>query len=503
MGISIFNAEIQSIKTKTKKWRLLNKAAKNQMENSNLIVILRTFSAAETRKFRKWLLSPAHNQREDIVQLYDYLVSNNHLEHDKFLRKERLFSKVFPEQPFDGAYLRQVVFFLMKALEEFLTYEESRQDEVRRRLDLARVYRQRQLDKLYQKTIRQAEEMQAEALHKNAYFLRNEYLLQREQYAFLSEKQKQRAMPLNLTEMSEALDRSFVADKLRQACLMLAHQTVYKVEYDMRLLEEVLQYAEQKQWLDEPAIGMYYYVYKSATDRENSQHFEQLKARILEHGHLFPHSEARDIYLMAINYCIARMNAGAEVYIREAFELYRRGFEQRILIENETISRWTFLNAVINALSLAEFEWAESFIENYQNYLEDVHKENFVHFSRALVYYEKRDYSKAMLLLNTADYNDILINLRSKALLMKMFYEQDMYDSLESLLEATRTYMTRKKVMGYHKAFFSNLLQLTRKLLRLNPYDVEQKAKLREEILQANPLTPKERNWLLEQLSRK
>lgn len=473
------------------------------MENSNLIVILRTFSAAEGRKFKKWLLSPVHNQREDIVQLYDYLMSGEHLHQEKHLSKERIFSKLFPRETFDDARIRQTTHFLLKCVEDFLTYEETQADEVRRRLDLARVYRQRQLDKLYQKTVRQAEELQYGAAYRNAYFLRNEYLLQREQYAFLSEKQKQRAMPLNLTEMSEALDRSFVADKLRQACLMLAHQTVYKAEYDMRLLQEVLQYVEQKQWLDEPAIGIYYYGYKSTTEREQPSHFEQLKELIARYGLQFPTSEARDIYLMAINYCIARMNAGAEAFIREAFELYRRGFEQHILIENETISRWTFLNVVMIALTLSEFDWAESFIEEYQGFLEETHKDNFVHFSKALLLYEKRDYGPAMRLLLTADYNDMLINLRSKALLMKMFYEQDMFDSLESLLEATRTYMTRKKVMAYHKAFFSNLVQLTRKLLRINHYDVDQKHKLREEILQANPLTTKERNWLLVQLDKK
>jgi hypothetical protein len=473
------------------------------MENSNLIIVLKTFSAVEQRKCRKWLMSPVHNQREDVVQLYDYLTSGNRLEDDRALRKERVMGKLFPGQPADDARFRQVVHFLMKAVEEFLIYEAVFQDEVRRRIDLARVYRQRQLDRLFQKTFRQAEELQEQADHRNAFFLRNEYLLQRERYAFLSEKQKQRAMPLNLNEMSDALDRSFVADKLRQACLMLAHQTVYKAEYDMRLLQEVLQYVEQKQWLDEPSIGVYYYGYKSLTEKQEPAHFEQLKQRIVDSGHLFPSSEARDIYLMAINYCIAQMNAGIELYVREAFELYRRGFEERILIENATISRWTFLNVVINALTLREFAWAESFIQAYQDYLEETHKDNFVHFSRALLYYEQRDYKNAMILLNTADYDDMLINLRSKALLMKMFYEQQMLDSLESLLEATRTYMTRKKLMAYHKAFFSNLLQLTRKLLRVNPYDAAQKQRLQEEIMAANPLTPKERNWLLMQLAGK
>jgi len=69
-----------------------------------------------------------------------------------------------------------------------------------------------------------------------------------------------------------------------------------------------------------------------------------------------------------------------------------------------------------------------------------------------------------------------------------------------AILGSMRTYINRKKVLGYHKTTFTNLIRLTKKLIRINPFDAKQREKLRAEILSTNPLT--EREWLLEQLKK-
>ena len=58
------------------------------MKKSQLIDVIRTLAKSEIREFRKWLLSPVHNQREDVVQLFDYLMTGDHLYADKFLQKD-------------------------------------------------------------------------------------------------------------------------------------------------------------------------------------------------------------------------------------------------------------------------------------------------------------------------------------------------------------------------------------------------------------------------------
>ena len=107
-----------------------------------------------------------------------------------------------------------------------------------------------------------------------------------------------------------------------------------------------------------------------------------------------------------------------------------------------------------------------------------------------------------MQLLTQVEYNDTLMNLNAKNMLVKMFYEEDEFDALDSLLSSMRTYLTRKKVVGYHKSFITNFIKLTKKLLKTSPYNKVQIEKLRLDIMEAAPMASSEREWLLRQLSK-
>lgn len=468
------------------------------MENSHLIVVLRTFSKKEARDLRKWLNSPAHNQREDVIQLFEYLMAGTHLEEEKFLQKERVFSKLFPDEPYDDAKLRQSMHFLLKSVEEFLIYQELHEDEVRSRMALSSVYRKRKLDKAFQKAIKSVETLQENAPYRDEQYLRNEYLLQLEKYTF--QEGKKRTVKMNLQEMSDALDLTFLADKLRQSCLMLAHQAVYKAQYNIGFLEEVLQFVERGDFLKHPAIAIYYYGYKSISDKSGQEYFHHLRQEIQKHKDSFPHSELRDIYLMAINYCVAQINAGHADMRKELFELYRNGIETQVLIENNELSRFTFRNIINLGTALKEFNWINTFIKEYQHYLALQHRQNFVQFSLAKLHFAKREYKLAMRLLAQSDFDDILTNLYSKSMLIIMYFEEEEIDALESLLESMRTYMRRKEVLGSHKAIYSNLIKYTKKLIRINPYDKDEKEKLAVEIQRTSPLP--EKDWFLKQLEK-
>jgi len=466
------------------------------MQNSQLVNVLHTFSKKDIRDCRKWLESPAHNLREDVLLLFDYLMEEGRLEDETALDKATVFPLIFPDEEYDDAKMRQVMHFLLKAVEEFLTYQELMTDDAQAHIALSRVYRKRKLNKLFKKNIRTLGKLQKKAPFRNREFFNKEYLIQQENYAYLSEFKR---VELNLQEVSDTLDLTFLADKLRQSVFMLSHQTVYKNEYDIGLLDEVLAYLENKpKLLEIPAIAMYYFGYKALTNKQEEQYFNKLKSQLIENAHFFPHSEIRDIYLMAINYCIGRMNAGDSAFIREAFELYQPGYERKILIENEQVSRLTFLNSVTIALRLGEFEWAEQFIENYQHYLEERYRESFVRFSLARLNFERKNYDEAMRLLVQVEFDDILFNLNARTMLLKMYYEQDEFDALDSLLGSTNTYLQRKKVMGYHKSNYKNIIRFTKKLTRINPFEKTEREKLYKEIEAANPLT--EKSWLLEQL---
>jgi len=470
------------------------------MENSRLVRILKTFTKKEVRDLRKWLHSPAHNQRVDVLHLFEYLIEKNRISKEKYLAKEKVFPMIYPTETFDDALMRQVMHFLLKSTEEFLIYQELVKDQVRAKIILAEVFRQRQLTKSFQKTIHNAKQLQENYAYRNHRYFQNEYLLQFEEYNYLGGLK--RTVPLNLQKVSNSNDMAYLASKLQISSIMLSHQAVFKADYEMGLLDDVLKYIEQKHLLNIPAIAIYYYSYKANAEREEESHFFNLKKEIEVNGKLFPVSEIRDIFLLTINYCIDRMNAGVKSFIREAFELYRKGFEAKILLDNNLISKWTFLNVVINGTLLKEFEWVEHFIKSYQCYLEEKYRENVVHYCLAKLNFEKRNYGAVMQMLIQYEYDDILMNLNAKTMLLKMYYEQDEYDALESLIGSMKTYIQRKQVMGYHKANFTNFLRMTKKIIKINPYSNQQKEKLRKEIETVNPMISTEKNWLLEQLNK-
>lgn len=465
------------------------------MEKSRLVRILRTFSKKESRDFNKWLHSPAHNLRQDVKDLFSYLSSEGTLNKSKLLNKELIFKSIFPKETYNDAKMRQTVHFFMSALENFLVYTEIIKDRVNAKTILASVYRKRSLPKSFQKAISEAQKEQEKNQFKDWRYLFSQYLLEEEMYTYKS--RLKRTVDMNLQEATNALDTTYLSNKLRQMCLMLSHQAVYKKEYEIGMHEEVLKYVEANDLLEIPAIAIYYYSYKAATKTEDESFFQKLRDQMEQTGHLFKQSEIRDIYLLAINYCIYKANAGKKEYIRELYELYKQGIEKGILIENGILSPRTFGNVVTNGTYLKEYDWVDLFITDYQKYLEEGQRENMVHYCRAKLHFEKGEFDQSMTLLSQFEYDDILMNLHAKTMLLKMYYQKEEIDALDSLIDSIGIYLRRKKVMGYHKSNYKNIIRFTKKLLKVTGNN-KYKEKLVAEIEEANPLT--EKAWLLKQL---
>ncbi|MBN8678976.1 MAG: hypothetical protein J0M29_12180 [Chitinophagales bacterium] len=469
------------------------------MQKSVLLEIIRSLDKKEIRELNKWLQSPAHNQRQDVVRLFEFLVKNLP-NGDEAAEKARAWKYVFPGETFDDAYLRQVMYFLLKAIEDYLVFVDLNKDRVQYQLSLSRIYRERKLEKAYRQAYRTGKEnLEAQPLRDNYYF-RYKFLFEQDFGQLTNVAQNAAA---NLQETSNALEKWFLAEKLHISYAMLAHKSVYKnVNYQEGMLHEVLTYCEKGTTLEESAIAVYYYAYLALTNPDKEDYFDQLELLIgkLE-GH-FKMSEFRTLYVAAINYCVPKINQGRLDFSKRAFDLYRKGLESGTLLENGIVSRYTFGNAVGAALRLREYGWAETFIEDFQHHLEEKERNSIVNFNQSRVYFEKGDYTQAQQLLTQFDYDDMLFNPIAKTMLLKIYFETDEYDAFESLLESLRTYLQRKEAMdATRKASYKNMISLMKKLLQLNIFSRAQKETFRELVVKTNPLA--ERDWFLRQLDRR
>ncbi len=467
-----------------------------EMNESKLVLALKSLSQEEFRIFKRFLSSKMFNHNERVIALYDILRKQLNAGKPNFSKKS-VHNQLFGDVPFDAKSFRNLMSYLMKCLEKFFVYQELHQEKSAELLALSRSYRKRNLNKLFEKAVKETETILEQIATRDVQYHQWNYQLEIEKcHALLQQK---RAAANNLQLVSDRLDVSYFADRLRQSCLMLAHKTVYNTNYNLGMIKHVVKEVEEQQLLDLPAIGIYYYLYKAQTNEDNLAYFKSMQHHLITSAHLFDNAEMQDIYLLAINIAIKNLNQGRTELMKELLELYQNGIEKKILLTNDILSRFTYKNTIALALQLSEFDWATQFIEKYKMNLEPKYREETYGYNLAKLHYTKKEYQKALhLLAVTSLSDDMYINLDTKILLSRIFFEQNEFDALESVLNSFKVYIHRKKMIGYQRQVYQNFVTSIHKLISHNNFDRTATKKLKEEIKATQPLPDK--YWFLAQI---
>jgi hypothetical protein len=463
------------------------------MKNTRLWQLLQTLSQEERQGLKKFAESPFFNQRPEASRLLDVLLLS--LKKGRATPgKEQVFQQVFDGRPFEDHRLRMAISFAYQLVRRYLTVQDFLEDEVQLAIRESEVLRRRKLYALSRHCLDSARNALDGQTVRNADFFDQEYRLLLEECRL--EMTRPSAQPEQLQALSEQLDKAFLSRKLWQNCVLLSHQNMAKSDFSPGLLDQVLDNMEEPAV---PAIAIYYRYYRALTQSENSAtHYQHFKAMLFEHGEIFSEEELRDLYLLAINFCIKQYNAGNQAFLREQLELYQRGLEHKYFLVAGELSAYTYLNVVTLALVLQELDWAGQFIGAYRTLLAPERQESFFSFNKARLEYAQRRLGNALQLLQKAEYKEVLLGLAAKTLQLKIYYELGEFDLLDAHLQSLKTYLYRKKVMGYHRENYINTIRFTLKLLEIKPYDQAAKTALRQVIEQTGAVAEKE--WLLAQL---
>ena len=465
------------------------------MKKGRLWEVFEQLDSRDLRELKKCVRSPWFNQREYVAVLYDYFVECREVL-DIIPGREEMYRRVFPQTAFEDTRIRNAMSLLMKIIERYLTLKALESDRASAQIALASEYRKMNLPKQYQQTIRTCDQLMQTATDRPADYYRQQYDLEFEKYRSLSAQRRLNAM--NLQSISNKLDVAYLAQKLRQTCFAISHSRVYTTDYDMGLLPYLLKVAEAPAYQEVPAIALYYHGYFALTRPDEEAPFRKFKEALFEFGEQFPIQELRDLYLLGTNYCIKRLNAGLPHFAQEALDLYQDGLEKGVLLTEGILSHITFSNVVTVSLVTQNFAFAESFMEAYQRHLDPIRRKSIYSFNLARLQYQKKDFDKALPLLQQEVYKDLLLNLSAKAVSAKIFFELEEYELLLSHLDAMNQFIRRKKVMGYHKDNFQNFIFALRKIVETPDFNKAERQSLKEKIETEKAIL--ERRWLLEQV---
>ena len=437
--------------------------------------------------------SPFFQQNAKVILLSDFLVDK--IKKQQSLTKEETFQFLFPDTAYDDQKMRLLISYAFRATEQFLAVDTWLKETDGVQLQLVNGYKEISDANRFEQILHKVNKKRQQQPIQNADYLWTSFEIQKQQYDFLSKKQP--TGDVQLQPMSEQLDQAYAAHRLKTACLQITHEQIYQTKHDLGLLLPVLALVETKRWLEIPAIGVYYYCYSMLQSPEEVTHFYAFKKELLTKDQFFPAAEIRDLYLLAVNYCVKKINEGLLHFYQEALDLYQRGLAKKWLLENNQLSRFTYHNVVKAGLKTANFDWTAQFIMDYKNNLARGYRESSFAYNQALLAYHKGDKGAAMQLLQRGNRKDVLLSISAKILLIKIYFEEALWDLLAAHLKAMENYVRRKSIIGYHKKNCLNVIKYTNKLMLFDTLNKREKGQLVEAIRLETHLP--ERDWFLEQ----
>ncbi len=460
------------------------------MDKSQLLHLIQTFSAQEKKEIRKFLESPFFNQRRDVIELFDWFCTR------EVHQKQDIKAHLFGSTDTEDQELRLRMTYLMRLLEKYLAQKEFESDDNTAKIHLLAAFRKRGLTAPFERARKSLEKNLERTGRRDTRYYETRFVLNWENHQ-ISFPQKPTDLQ-HLRAASVAADLAYLSLKLRQICLKTVHQTLYSDDYQEIWEKEVVEVAEQHFAAQHPAIAIYLHCYYMMKNPEEEQHFRSFKALLLTEENTFAPEEMHGLFIWAVNYCIRRLNTGDHRYFQEVSDLYKPGLEGGYLFENGVLSQYTYHNVVAAGLKTGDHAWVNHVIHHYRNHLERQYRESAFSFNLARLAFAQKNYGAVLELLQKSNYRDVLINLATKTLLLKTYYELDEYDLLQSHLDAMINYIRRKRVIGYHRTNYTNIVKFTAKLLQLNFNHKKEVAELRSAIENEPRLT--EREWLLAQL---
>jgi len=468
------------------------------MHQSKLVKLFLSLDKKEKRLLKKWVNSPIHNQHKDVIQLFDFLFTR-YSYNSKTLDKKRAWKYIYPNKKFDDLRIRHVMSFSLKTLEDFVRYNQSKNNKFSQQKKLTEVFRDKKLIKYAHRTLQKAENGLRKQSPKDETYHFNQYQL--EALKFDIEGTQNRTRATNISDITHQASLFFMITTLRYAYMALSQQSIKKTDYKIPLLESVLVQVRENDYNNHPILMIYYHGYQTLNTPEDASHYDQLNHYLDQSSEELGEKEQRAVLLMSLNYAIKQMNKGNKCYVQEALRLYKKGLAENLLIENNKMSHFAYKNIVSLGIIQKEYDWLDYFIHTYAEKLDKKHRENYRDYSFARLVFARGDFDKAMQLLIQADYDDILLNIGAKVMLLKLYYQQEYWEALEALTESFRIFLNRKKELSYHKTHYTNLISLVKKLMNLAEYNKSELAKIEEQAKNTHPLAEKE--WLLAQVEQK
>lgn len=466
------------------------------MHANKAFQLLKTFGTWELRSLDDFLRSPFFNKQAIILKLWQHIWPLCPALSDPSLERHQLYQLLWPGEVYQDKRLRYLFTDLARLIERFWAYKDWSDDTNKYEETLLWAYQKRGLSKYQHQTQQRYQRRLASDAPLSAKLLQDRFQLA--EFDLLTEKD-QFSRPRSVQEVLESLDEMYLLRHLRYACEGVNRARIL-ADSPQTPLTPLLLEVLAKRGSANSLIEAYRLAYLMLSDQDHQTAYYALKVMLWDDP-LWAKLDLDSLHSLALNYCIGRLNAGAESFRQETFEMYRHSLEKEVLLDRKGFLEDNhYKNLVALGTRLQEYDWTESFVETYRERLYPSVAENAYRYNLAYLLMAQHQYSKVLRLLAQVEFTNVFYQLGAKTILARVYYEREEYESLLMLLRNFGSYLKREKSLStQQRVLYQNFIRVLKLMTRYQAGESVPRSRIENALDQNTEIAA--RQWIMEKFN--
>ncbi|MEO8209225.1 MAG: hypothetical protein ABI840_01585 [bacterium] len=449
-------------------------------------------------------MSPFYNKNKKLIFLYEYFekfLSESDL---KNIGRESIWDFLFPGEEYNDLKIRSVLSDFKKIVEKFIVITGEEKKSLLQKNVLLTGFMERNLPKNFDSLSNEITKTLKKEFNRNGDYYHNKLSLER---TILTQEGKNIEVNIDSKyfQLSDTIDYFFFATKLEliNSLLSRRYHVLGNIKLNVKFAEEIISYIGKNIndiKKDSPIIYSEYLIFMMMTSSGNDKFFFELIDLVLKNIGRYNHSELEQVYYPLINYGFNKVAMGENEYLKNIYEIYSKFERKGFYTEKSIFQDIDFISVIIIGLRLKKTAWVENFYSKYKFKLRPENKDDTSNLALALISFNKKDYDASIGLLSKVNYQNSYYYIKSKETLMQIYYEKEEYESLQSLIDATKHYLKRHKgILSIHYERYLTFMKFINLLLKAKLKDKDETVVLKNELKKHKNAVARE--WLLEKVN--
>ncbi|MBK6276124.1 MAG: hypothetical protein IPF58_16215 [Saprospirales bacterium] len=204
---------------------------------------------------------------------------------------------IYLNKKYDDLKMRHIMWLTTEVIEDFLAYHTFRKKRNLEKLQLLSAYQKKNLPLFTKETIDEIQKSSNKKQLLDSEYYYEQFVIEKEKYELAT--RNTRIATLNIQTLLDTFHHYMISELLKWSCITFSDQRISNINYEIPTLQPILQLIEDGKYDEIPSIQVYYLVYKTLKQEQESD-FKKLIETVYKYEKHFTETELKDVF-----YCVS------------------------------------------------------------------------------------------------------------------------------------------------------------------------------------------------------